>query len=109
MANRLTLVNGRKSENDTLVLLQCDNEPLNFSELLTILKYYFESEEDYYPRSKNLLGSKMLFMAIEDVYEGLSVPEVCRKYNLDVKLNVQDKRVRLKPIIGNPLMFADFL
>lgn len=92
MANLLILVDGKKGPGDTLVLLDCDNEPLNFSELFTILQHYKESEDSYYPRAKGLLGSKMLLKAIIEIFEGKEVEVVCRKYKLEYKVNLVDER-----------------
>lgn len=98
--NLLTLVDGRKGEDDILVLLRCHDEPLTFAELLFILGEYFKSEDSYYPRKQGFAGSRYLLDAILDVYHGATVPEVCRKYQLELKLNTIDRR-RPKPIKPN--------
>ena len=92
MANLLTLVDGRKGPSDVLVLLRCDDEPLTFSELLYILQKYFDSEDGYYPTKEGFMGKKYLLEAIYAVYDGASIAEVCKRFKLELKLNVVDMR-----------------
>ena len=91
----LEIVRGRKGPNDKLVLVYAYGEPLSFSELLTILKYYFESEDSYYPVKEGFQGKCMLMKAILEVYSGLPLKQVLRNYGLErkgKKLNIIDKR-----------------
>jgi len=45
----LTLVDGKKSFGDILVLVTAYNEPLSFGEWLFLGKCYLDSEAVYYP------------------------------------------------------------
>lgn len=83
---KLEIVPGRKGPNDKLVLVTAYGEPLSFSDLLFILKHYFESEESYYPKPKSQ-GSCYLMKAILEVYSGLPYNDVLKRYQLDRKMN----------------------
>ena len=89
------LVDGRKGEGDTLVLVTAYGEPLSFHELLFILKYYFNSEHSYYPVTNGYLGKGMLLSAINCVAVGVPLDTVLKRFKLDrktKKLNIIDKR-----------------
>ena len=89
------LVDGRKGEGDTLVLVIAYGEPLSFHELLFILKHYFDSEHSYYPVSNGYLGKGMLLSAINCVAVGVPLETVLRKFKLyrkTKKLTIIDKR-----------------
>ena len=60
-------------------------EPLSFSDLLFILRHYFESEESYYPKPQNQ-GSCYLMKAIIEEYSGLPHDEILKRYQLDRKI-----------------------
>lgn len=92
MAAPIILVSGRKGPSDTLVLFTKTGEVLKISELLLSLKFWFESEASYYPKEEGFYGAEYLLMAIHDVYDGVSVPEVCRRYQLEYDLVVVDQR-----------------
>lgn len=81
----LKVVKGRKGPNDKLVLVYAYGESLSFSELLTILKSYFESEDSYYPISDGFNGRCMLMKAILEVYSGIPLERVLKTYNLKEK------------------------
>jgi len=85
---KLTLTKGRKGNGDTLVLLEASKEPLTFSQLLFILKHYFESEDSYYSPSSGFDGKAYLMKAIIDVYSGVPFEKVLKRYNLENKLNI---------------------
>jgi len=82
---KLELVKGRKGPNDKLILVTAYGEPLSFSDLLFILKHYFESEESYYPKPENQ-GSCYLMKAILEIYSGLPFNDVLKRYQLDRKM-----------------------
>lgn len=82
---KLELVKGRKGPNDKLVLVYAYGEPLSFSDILFILRHYFQSEESYYPRPKNQ-GSCYLMKAILEEYSGLPHEEILKRYQLDRKI-----------------------
>ena len=106
MGSPIVLVSGKKGPGDTLVLFTKNGEVLKISELLLSLKYWFESEASYYPKEKGFYGAEYLLMAVHDVYDGVPVPEVCAKYQLDYDLVVVDQRrksaakvsVKVKPV-----------
>ena len=81
----LKIVKGRKGPNDKLVLVYAYGEPLSFSELLTILKYYFESEDSYYPIFQGFQGKCMLMKAILEIYSGIPLERVLADYKLERK------------------------
>ncbi|MCJ7423107.1 hypothetical protein MUP01_02415 [Candidatus Bathyarchaeota archaeon] len=91
---KLTLVSGRKGDNDTLVLIEARNEPLSFAELLFIMKNYFDSEDSYYPVSEGYIGKAMLQNALNEVANGVPFDRVLERYGLKkkAKLNVEDRR-----------------
>jgi hypothetical protein len=82
---KLELVPGKKGANDTLVLVTAYREPLSFSDLLFILKHYFESEESYYPKPE-FQGSCYLMKAILEIQAGLPFNDVLKRYQLDRKI-----------------------
>ena len=89
------LVDGRKGDGDTLILVNALHEPLSFYELLFILRHYFDSEHSYYPVSEGYLGKGMLLSAICCVACGVPLDTVLKKFKLDrkaKKLNIVDKR-----------------
>ena len=101
------LVDGRKGDDDTLVLITAYGEPLSFHELLFILKHYFNSEHGYYPVSKGNLGKGMLLSAINCVAVGVPLETVLRRFKLyrkTRKLNIIDKRKRVESIHLSELM-----
>ena len=81
---KFEVVQGRKSENDKLVRIWAYGEVLSFRDLLFILGHYFRSEEDYYPKPK-YVGSTMLLKAILEIYSGIPLETVLRKYQLHRK------------------------
>jgi len=81
---KFEIVPGRKSEKDKLVKIWAYGEVLSFSDLLFILGHYFRSEEDYYPKPK-YEGSTMLLKAILEIYSGIPLETVLRKYKLHRK------------------------
>jgi len=82
---KLEVVRGRKGPNDKLVLVYAYGEPLSFSDILFLLRYYFQSEESYYPKPKNQ-GSCYLMKAILEEYSGLPHDEILKRYQLDRKI-----------------------
>jgi len=82
---KLEIVRGKKGPDDKLVLVHAYGEPLSFSDLLLILRFYFESEESYYPKPRNQ-GSCYLMKAILEEYSGLPHEEILRRYQLDRKI-----------------------
>ena len=89
------LEKGKKGENDTVVLVYSYGEVFSFSELLFLLKHYFESEDSYYPIAKGYRGKCMLLSAIFEVACGRDLDLVLKDYKLDrkgKKLNIVDKR-----------------
>jgi len=94
-----TLVDGRKGEGDTLVLVTAYGEPLSLYELLFILKHYFDSEHSYYPVSEGHLGKGMLLSAIGCVAVGVPLDTVLKKFRLypkTYKLKIIDKRKNME-------------
>lgn len=93
-----TLVDGRKGEKDTLVLITAYGKPMNVQELLFILKHFFDSEYSYYPVSKGYLGKGMLLSAIGCVAVGVPLNTVLKKFRLGrktKKLTIIDKRKKM--------------
>jgi len=90
----LTLVNGRKGEGDTLVLVTAYEEPLSFAEWLFIGKMYLDSEASYYPIEQGFIGKAMLLNALNELSHGVDFNRVLERYGLDRKrkLNIVDKR-----------------
>jgi len=92
MMVKLILVDGNKGVGDVLVLVEVNVEPLAFSQILLILKCIFESEDSYYPNGD---GKGYMMKAILDVCLGVPLDKVFKRYNLENKLNVVDKRRKL--------------
>jgi hypothetical protein len=82
---RFEVVPGRKGPNDKLVKIYSDGEVLSFSDLLFLLKNYFESEDSYYPIDKGFKGRSMLLNAIIDVSNGIPLSRVLKDYRLERK------------------------
>jgi len=83
---KLLVVKGKKGDGDKLVLVYANEEPLTFSNLLFILKHYFESEDSYYPRANGFDGRLMLMKAILEIYSGMPLEKVFRDYQLKNKI-----------------------
>lgn len=79
------LVQGRKSGNDRLVKVYSYGEIFTVADLLRLLKVFFDSEDANYPISQGMEGRAMLLKAIIDVYSGISLEKVLRKYKLNVE------------------------
>lgn len=79
---KLEVVPGRKGPKDELVRVYSYGEVLSFSELLFVLDKYFRSEEGYYPKPQ-YEGSCMLLKAIIEVYSGIPLQKVLKKYGLE--------------------------
>ena len=93
----LTLVDGKKSFGDILVLVTAYNEPLSFGEWLFLGKCYLDSEAVYYPITQGYIGKAMLMNAINEISQGVPFEKVLERYKLKRKgkgLNVVDKRKR---------------
>ena len=93
----LTLVDGKKSFGDILVLVTAYNEPLSFGEWLFLGKCYLDSEAVYYPIQEGYIGKAMLMNAINEISQGVPFEKVLERYKLKRKgkgLNVVDKRKR---------------
>lgn len=89
----LTLVDGKKGSDDTLVLVTAYGEPLSFAEWLFIGKCYLDSEASYYPIQKGFLGEAMLLHALDEISRGIPFNKVLRRYKLrDSGLKIIDKR-----------------
>ncbi len=81
---RFEVVPGRKGPGDKLVKVSAYGEVLSFSEILFLLDKYFRSEEGYYPKPR-FEGSCMLLKAIIEVYSGIPLEMVLKKYRLERK------------------------
>ena len=79
------VVKGKKGPDDKLVKIWAYGEVLSFSDLLFLLKHYFESEDSYYPIGKGFKGRAMLLMAIIEVYTGIPLSRVLKNYKLERK------------------------
>jgi hypothetical protein len=92
---KFVLEKGRKSENDTVIVVYADGEVFSFSEILFLLSHYFRSEESYYPKPK-YEGSLMLLKAILEVYSNIPFEIVLKKYGLNRKrkLDIVDNRIK---------------
>lgn len=75
------VVPGRKGPSDQLVKVYSYGEVLSFSEILFLLDKYFRSEEGYYPKPR-YEGSCMLLKSIIEVYSGIPLETVLKKYGL---------------------------
>jgi len=82
---KFEVVKGRKGPHDKLVKVWAYGEVLSFSDLLFLLKHYFESEDSYYPISRGFKGRAMLLLAIIEVYTGIPLSRVLKTYKLDRK------------------------
>jgi len=82
------VVPGKKGAKDKVVLVWAYGEPLNFADLLFLLKTYFESESSYYPVSEGYQGKCMLIKAILEVYSGIPLERVCKFYKLKPKAKI---------------------
>jgi len=84
---KFEVVQGRKGPGDKLVKIWADGEVLRFSDLLFLLKHYFESEASYYPINEGYQGKTMLLKAIIDVYSDVPLSRVLKTYKLERKTN----------------------
>jgi len=84
---RFEVVRGQKGPEDKLVRIWAYGEVLSFSDLLFLLKHYFDSEDSYYPISRGFKGRAMLLMAIIEVFTGIPLPRVLKTYKLERKTN----------------------
>lgn len=82
---RFEVVPGRKGPNDKLVKIYADGEVLSFSDLLFLLKHYFDSEDSYYPVSEGYRGRAMLLNAINEISVGVPLSRVLKTYKLEHK------------------------
>jgi hypothetical protein len=89
---KFEILKGRKGPDDKLVRIWAYGEVLRFSDLLFLLKHYFDSEDSYYPIEKGFKGKAMLLMAIIEVYTGIPLSRVLKSYKLEWK-NVVVERV----------------
>jgi hypothetical protein len=96
----LHLVDGRKGDNDILVLIEAYTEPLSLPELLFIIKCVLQSEDSYYPISEGKIGKAMFLNAVNELACGVPFNRVLERYGLNRKgksLRIIDKRKR-KPL-----------
>jgi hypothetical protein len=84
---KFEVVKGRKGPNDKLVRVWAYGEVLSFSDLLFLLKHYFDSEDSYYPIAEGFKGRAMLLIAIIEVYTGIPLSRVLKAYKLERKEN----------------------
>lgn len=82
---KFEVVRGRKGVGDKLVKIWAYGEVLSFSDLLFLLKHYFDSEDSYYPINRGFKGRAMLLMAIIEVYTGIPLSRVLKSYKLALK------------------------
>lgn len=82
---RFEVVRGQKGLQDKLVKIWAYGEVFSFSDLLFLLKHYFDSEDSYYPINKGFKGRAMLLMAIIEVYTGIPLSRVLKSYKLERK------------------------
>jgi len=98
---KFEVVPGRKGPNDKLVKIYADGEVLSFSDLLFLLKHYFDSEDSYYPVSEGYRGRAMLLNAINEISVGVPLSRVLKTYKLERKTKrtvIVDKTNSEKPI-----------
>ena len=112
---KFEVVQGRKAVGDRLVRVWAYGEVLSFSDLLFLLKNYFDSEDSYYPIKNGFKGRAMLLMAIIEVYTGIPLSRVVKNYKLERKSktviieNLKNKAVtdsekppeKLHEVLGN--------
>ena len=112
---KFEVVKGRKGPEDKIVRVWAYGEVLRFSDLLFLLKHYFESEDSYYPVHQGFKGRAMLLMAIVEVYTGIPLSRVLKGYKLERKTktliieNLKDKAItdsenppeKLHEVLGN--------
>jgi len=116
---KFEVVKGRKGAKDKLVRVWAYGEVLSFSDLLFLLKNYFESEDSYYPVAEGFKGRAMLLMAIIEVYTGIPLSRVLKTYKLERKTNKtviienlgNEAKASSKPIEkdGSKIPIADFM
>lgn len=82
---KFEVVKGKKGPDDKLVKIWAYGEVLSFSDLLFLLKHYFDSEDSYYPIEKGFKGKAMLLLAIIEVYTGIPLSRVLKSYKLERK------------------------
>jgi hypothetical protein len=89
----ITLINGKKSSTDILVLLHAYGEPLTFAQWLYLGKCYLDSEASYYPIEQGFIGKAMLMNAFNEISQGVPFDTVLKHYKLNKKgLIIKDKR-----------------
>lgn len=96
MVVSITFVKGKKGPGDRLPLVTAYGEPLPFDCLLQILDSTFKAENSYYPISEGNLGAAMLMEAILEVYSGIPLERVLKKYRLERKTMIFDRTVSKK-------------
>ena len=100
MTVTITFVKGKKGPEDRLPLVSAYNEPLPFDCILEILDSTFKAENSYYPISSGNLGAAMLMEAILEVYSGIPLDRVLKKYRLERKTVIFDKTIITKNLAG---------
>jgi len=75
----IMLTQGKKAPNDKIININTFGfwYRLGFMDLMKILKLWFENEDRVY---KNGKGRKYLYEAITDLYNGMSLEEIKKKY-----------------------------
>ena len=96
----IEFVRGKKGPGDRLPLVTAYGEPLPFDCILEILDSTFKAENSYYPISSGNLGAAMLMEAILEVYSGIPLERVLKKYRLERKTVIFDKTIITKNLAG---------
>lgn len=99
---KFEVASGRKGPSDKLIRVWAYGEVLSFSDVLFLLKHYFDSEDSYYPIKENFKGRAMLMTAIIEVYTGIPLSRVLKNYKLERKTKktiiVESNEASEKPV-----------
>ena len=89
-----TLVDGKKSPLDTIVLLTCYQDALTLAELLYLNKCVMDSDHVNYRIEEGKLGKAMFLSAVCELALGIPFQRILERYDLTkkAKLNIIDKR-----------------
>ena len=73
---------GRKGSGDRIIRVWAYGEIFTFRDILYMLDVFFKSENSIYPISEGYQGKCMLLKAILEVYSGIPLEKVLKRYGL---------------------------
>ena len=82
---KIKIEKGNKSSQDKIIRIWANGEIITIKDILRILDIIFKSEDSNYPISKGFEGKAYFLKAIIDVYSGIPLKHVLRRYKLKGK------------------------